>query len=266
MPELALDVITLTDILLYRNSTKVFNNLSCQVKRDKVTAIMGLNDLASRDILRLITGQMTPASGDVLVNNSKLKLSTVSKDPIHDKVGLVLGSNTLHEEINIYKNVALPLSFGCSLPVDIEKDLVLFSLELVGLRHISKLMPAQLSSGIRLRTALACAIVNHPVVLLLNDPFNIKDFDDAGISASMIKQIHESLNLSTLIVSNDVESTFAVADYVYILSNGGVIASGTPNQLRNKTDKKIVNFIKGQTTYSRLPDENASIQQDFLYE
>jgi len=266
MHDLALDVITLIDILLYRNGTKVFNKLSCQIKRDKITAIMGLDDLASRDILRLVTGQATPASGEILVNNSKLKLLRAKLDPMCEKIGLVLGSNTLAEEMNVYKNVALPLSIGHALPSDIEQDLVLFALELVGLRHTSKLMPQQLSNGMRLRISLAGAIVNHPSVLLLNEPFSVKDFDDAGISAAMLKQIHESLTLSTLIISNDVKATFAVADYVYILSKGAVIASGTPSQLCNNTETKVVNFITGQTTYGQLSNESTSIQQDFLYE
>ena len=118
-------------------------------------------------------------------------------------------------------------------------------LELVGLRGARDLMPSELSGGMARRVALARAIVLDPVLMMYDEPFTGLDPVTLGTIVTLIKELNESLGLTSIIVSHDIHETFSIADHVCILSEGKVMAEGSPKELKQSEDEFVKQFVNG---------------------
>ena len=118
-------------------------------------------------------------------------------------------------------------------------------LEAVGLRGARKLMPSELSGGMARRVALARAIVLDPMMIMYDEPFAGLDPITKGTIVTLIKQLNNVLGLTSIIVSHDVEETLSIADYVYVISEGEIIESGTPSSLRKSSSEWVKQFLNG---------------------
>jgi phospholipid/cholesterol/gamma-HCH transport system ATP-binding protein len=144
------------------------------------------------------------------------------------------------------------------------RDIVLMKLDAVGLRGARDLMPSEVSGGMARRVALARAIALDPDLVMYDEPFAGLDPISLGTAARLIRQLNDTLGLTSIIVSHDVEETFRIADHVIILANGGVAAQGAPAEVRNSADPLVHQFVNA------LPDgpvrfhyPGASIEDDF---
>ncbi|CAG0909788.1 unnamed protein product [Darwinula stevensoni] len=126
------------------------------------------------------------------------------------------------------------------------RDLVLMKLEAVGLRGACGLMPSQVSGGMARRVALARAIAMDPQLLMYDEPFAGLDPISLGTVAQLIKKLNNALNLTSVVVSHDVDETLQIADQVIILAGGRIAAQGTPEQIRNSDNPLVQQFIRAQ--------------------
>jgi phospholipid/cholesterol/gamma-HCH transport system ATP-binding protein len=116
-------------------------------------------------------------------------------------------------------------------------------LNAVGLRGARDLMPAQISGGMARRVALARAIALDPPLIMYDEPFAGLDPISLGITARLIRDLNNALGATSLLVTHDVEETFAIADYVYFIANGRIGAEGTPDELSRSTDPFVRQFL-----------------------
>jgi phospholipid/cholesterol/gamma-HCH transport system ATP-binding protein len=128
------------------------------------------------------------------------------------------------------------------------RDLVMMKLNAVGLRGARDLKPSQISGGMARRVALARAIALDPDLMMYDEPFAGLDPVSLGITAKLIRELNDALGITSLVVSHDLQETFSIADLVYILADGRIVASGSPAEIEANTDPLIHQFIKG------LPD------------
>ena len=126
------------------------------------------------------------------------------------------------------------------------RDIVLMKLELVGLRGARALMPSELSGGMARRVALARAIALDPILMMYDEPFTGLDPVTLGTIVSLIKELNSALNLTSVIVSHDIGETFSIADHVCILSEGKVMATGSPEELQNSDSPFVQQFVNGR--------------------
>jgi phospholipid/cholesterol/gamma-HCH transport system ATP-binding protein len=167
---------------------------------------------------------------------------------VRKKMGMLFQSGALLTDLNVFENVAFPLREHTQLPEQIMRDLVLLKLEAVGLRGARKMMPSQLSGGMARRVALARAIVLDPSMIMYDEPFTGLDPITKGTIVTLIKELNETMGLTSVIVSHDVDETLSIADYIYVISEGEIVESGTPNDLSTSTSKWMQQFLQG------LPD------------
>ena len=152
------------------------------------------------------------------------------------KMGMLFQFGALFTDQSVFENVAFPLREHTDLPEELLRDLVLMKLNAVGLRGARDLAPSEISGGMARRVALARAIALDPELMMYDEPFAGLDPISLGITANLIRTLNSALGATSILVTHDVPESFAIADYVYFLANGGVLAEGTPAELRASTD------------------------------
>lgn len=222
----------------------ILRDLSLQVPRGKITALMGASGGGKTTVLRLIGGQQRAKQGQVLVAGQDVgQMNAQQLYAMRRRMGMLFQFGALFTDMSVLDNVAFPLREHTDLPEDMVRDIVLMKLHAVGLRGARDLMPSQVSGGMARRVALARAIALDPDLVMYDEPFAGLDPISLGTAARLIRTLNDTLGLTSILVSHDLEETFHVADHVVILGAGGVAAQGTPDEVRQSTDPLVQQFI-----------------------
>jgi len=229
-----------------RGDNKIFTDVSMDFERGKITAIMGPSGTGKTTLLKLIGGQLRPAHGSVTVDGSNVhRLRRSELFVLRKRMGMLFQSGALLTDMNVYDNVAFPLREHTHLPESMIRTLVLMKLQAVGLRGARNLMPNELSGGMARRVALARAIALDPMMIMYDEPFTGQDPISKGVLVHLIKSLNETLGLTSIIVSHDVHETSAIADYIYVVSDGKVIGEGTPSEIQSSPSEWVQQFMDG---------------------
>ena len=229
-----------------RGNNKIFTDVSMDFERGKITAIMGPSGTGKTTLLKLIGGQLQPAQGIVTVDGSNVhRLRRSQLFNLRKRIGMLFQSGALLTDMNVFDNVAFPLREHTQLPESMIRTLVLMKLQAVGLRGARHLMPNELSGGMARRVALARAIALAPMMIMYDEPFTGQDPISKGVLVHLIKSLNVTLGLTTIIVSHDVHETSAIADYIYVVSDGKVIGEGTPMEIKHSSSEWVQQFMDG---------------------
>ncbi|MGQ4880346.1 ABC transporter ATP-binding protein [Billgrantia sp. LNSP4103-1] len=230
-----------------RAEKAIFRGVEMQIPRGRITAIMGPSGTGKTTLLKLIGGQLVPDVGRVLVDGQDVHaLSRRALFVLRRRMGMLFQSGALFSDLSVFENVAFPLRVHTDLPEAMIRDLVLMKLQAVGLRGARELMPAELSGGMARRVALARAIALDPDLVLYDEPFVGQDPISKGVLVQLIKKLNEALGLTSIVVSHDIQETLSIADYVYVIADGKVMAHGTPESLDVDEDPRVSQFVHGE--------------------
>ncbi|HEY2684555.1 MAG TPA: ABC transporter ATP-binding protein [Steroidobacteraceae bacterium] len=224
----------------------IFSGLDLAIPRGKITAVMGPSGTGKTTLLRLITGQLKADSGSVEVAGEDI--SRARRDELYvlrRRMGMLFQNGALLTDLSVFENVAFPLREHTDLPERLVRELVLTKLQAVGLRGAAQLMPSELSGGMGRRVALARAIVMDPEILIYDEPFVGLDPISLGVILRLIRRLNDVLHVTSIVVSHDVKEISSVADQVFLLSGGKVVASGTPADLRANPAPEVKQFVGG---------------------
>ena len=242
-------LVELCDLTFGYGERVILDNISLSVPRGKVTALMGASGGGKTTILRLIGGQNKAQSGQLLFDGQDVTpMNQTQIYAARRRMGMLFQFGALFADLSVFENVAFPLREHTDLPEALIRDIVLMKLNAVGLRGARDLMPSEVSGGMARRIALARAIALDPELVMYDEPFSGLDPISLGTAARLIRQLNDSMGLTSIFVSHEVEQTFAIADHVIILANGGIAAQGTPQQVRESTDPLVYQYINA------LPD------------
>ena len=243
-----------TDLLVsMRNASLSFGDrvildgIDIDIPRGKVTTIMGPSGTGKTTALRLITGQLTSSTGEVIVDGQNIaKLRRDELFELRKRMGMMFQSGALFTDLTVFENVAFPLREHTDLPESMIRDIVIMKLQAVGLRGARTLMPSELSGGMARRVALARAIALDPMVILYDEPFTGQDPITVGVIMQLIRKLNDSLGLTSIVVSHDVAEVSAISDYLYIISNGKVVERGTAQSLKDSQSEWVQQFLNGR--------------------
>jgi len=239
--------IRLRDVVFSRSGRRIFDGISLDIPKGRVTAIMGPSGTGKTTLLRLIGGQLRPDSGQVNVAGHDVpRLKRKALYQLREKMGMLFQSGALFTDLSVYENVAFPLRVHTSLPEDMIRDIVLMKLEAVGLRGARKLMPSELSGGMTRRVALARSIALDPELIMYDEPFAGQDPIAMGVLVKLIRDLNSSMGLTSVLVSHDVPESLSICHYACIIADGKVIGEGTPEELRAHPSERVQQFLEGQ--------------------
>jgi phospholipid/cholesterol/gamma-HCH transport system ATP-binding protein len=237
-------LIQLEDVHFGYGERPVLEGVSLKIPKGKVTALMGASGGGKTTVLRLIGGQYRANAGRVLFD--QIDIGASGREALYQarrRMGMLFQFGALFTDLSVFDNVAFPLIEHTTLPQDMVRDIVLMKLQAVGLRGARDLMPSQISGGMARRVALARAMVLDPELMMYDEPFAGLDPISLGTAARLIRQLNDTLGLTSIVVSHDLEETFHIADQVVILANGRIAAQGTPAQVRASTDPLVQQFV-----------------------
>lgn len=228
----------------YSSERLILDGINLVIPKGQVTAIMGASGGGKTTILRLIGGQYKAQSGHVLFDGNDIgKLSTQELMGVRRRMGMLFQFGALFTDLSVFDNVAFPLREITQLSESMIRDVVLMKLDAVGLRGAKDLMPSEISGGMARRVALARAIALDPELVMYDEPFAGLDPISLGTAARLIRRLNDAIGLTSIIVSHDLDETFQIADQVIVLANGGVVAQGTPDQVRRSSDPLVHQFV-----------------------
>ena len=240
------DLVTINQLMFSRGERKIFDGVSLRVPKGKITAIMGPSGIGKTTLLRLIGGQIYPESGEIWFDGHNIpSLSRKKLYQERKKMSMLFQSGALFTDLSVFDNVAFPLREHTDLDESLIRTLVLLKLEAVGLRGAASLMPSELSGGMARRAALARAIALDPDLIMYDEPFVGQDPITMGVLVELIRNLNQALGVTSVVVSHDVPEVMSIADWVYILANGKVIAYGSPKELRSNPDPQVQQFLLG---------------------
>lgn len=243
----------------------ILDDISLSVPRGKVTALMGASGGGKTTILRLIGGQSRAQSGEMLFDGQDVTpMDQKQLYAARRRMGMLFQFGALFADLSVFENVAFPLREHTDLPEALIRDIVLMKLNAVGLRGARDLMPSEVSGGMARRIALARAIALDPELVMYDEPFSGLDPISLGTAARLIRQLNDSMGLTSIFVSHELEQTFAISDHVIILANGKIATQGTPEQVRQSTDPLVYQYVNALSDGPvRFHYPGPSVEEDF---
>jgi phospholipid/cholesterol/gamma-HCH transport system ATP-binding protein len=225
----------------------VLRGINMKIPRGRVVAIMGISGSGKTTMLRLIGGQLKATRGTVTVDGQVVAdLDSAGLYRLRRKMGMLFQFGALFTDLTVFDNVAFQMREHTDLPESVIRDLVLLKLNAVGLRGAHDLMPSELSGGMARRVALARAIALDPMLIMYDEPFAGLDPISLGVAGTLLRRLNDALGATSIIVTHDVQESLKMVDYVYYLSEGVIVAQGTPAELRGSTQPLVHQFVWGE--------------------
>jgi phospholipid/cholesterol/gamma-HCH transport system ATP-binding protein len=239
--------IELKDVWFAYDRRQVLRGITMTVPRGKIVAIMGGSGCGKTTILRLIGGQLRPKRGRVLVaGQSVAELEPDALYALRRKFGMLFQFGALFTDMTVFENIAFPMRVHTDLPESMIRDLVLMKLDAVGLRGAAQLMPSELSGGMARRVALARAIALDPMLVMYDEPFAGLDPISLAVVGQLIRRLNDALGITSIVVTHDVYESLKMVDYLYFVSDGKIVAGGSPEEVRASADPFVRQFVDGQ--------------------
>ena len=229
------------------DSRPVLQGINMEMHRGQVVAIMGGSGCGKTTLLRLIGGQIRPTRGAVRVEGQAVhELDQDGLYQLRRRMGMLFQFGALFTDLSVFDNVAFQMREHTNLSAAMIRDIVMMKLHAVGLRGAHRLMPSELSGGMARRVALARAIALDPLLIMYDEPFTGLDPISLGVIRNLVRELNDALGSTSIVVTHDVQEALDVVDYVYYLSEGVMVAHGTPDQMRASQDPLVHQFVWGE--------------------
>lgn len=241
------NLIEIRDLSFAYSQRMVLKGINLSARRGQVIAIMGNSGCGKTTLLRLIGGALRPTHGLLLVNGVDMgKIDQEALYRLRRRMGTLFQFGALFTDMSVMDNVAFQLREHTDLPEEMIRDLVLMKLNAVGLRGAQDLMPSELSGGMARRVALARSIALDPALILYDEPFAGLDPISLGVTGNLIRRLTDTLGMTSVVVTHDVHESLKIVDYVYFVSEGVIVAQGTPAEIKASDLPYVHQFVHGE--------------------
>lgn len=266
MREKAWDI-QLEDLSVGYPGLVVLEGLNATLPAGKVSVILGGSGSGKSTLMRHVLGLSRPFSGRILLGHKDIfTLSSREFRSMRRRIGVLFQDGALLGSLTLGENVALPLKEHTRLHLDTIREVVRLKLRLVGLEDFAEFFPGQLSGGMRKRAGLARALVMDPPILLCDEPTSGLDPINAALMDQLLKNMNKHFGVTVVVVSHDLQSLFAIADYALVLHQGKAAFAGELEELKNTQDPYLRQFLDRKPGESSIPDlgEEHELVEDHL--
>jgi len=228
------------------NNHQVLKNLNLTIEKGHTQVIIGRSGCGKSVLLKHIVGLLRPDSGQVFVENQDIgQLREKQLNRLRLKIGMLFQGAALFDSLSVGENVGFVLREHSDVDELTIAKRVKESLALVGLRGIEELSPSQLSGGMKKRVGLARAICARPDIVLYDEPTTGIDPIMADAINTLIRQLHDKLEVTAIAVTHDMVSAYKIADRISMLYDGRIIESNSVENIKNTKDPVVQQFITG---------------------
>jgi phospholipid/cholesterol/gamma-HCH transport system ATP-binding protein len=239
-------MIQVIDVHRSFGSQQVLRGINLRVHKGEILAIIGRSGSGKTVLLRLIIGLVRPNRGQILIEGTDItQLSGRRLDRVRERFGMLFQGGALFDSMTVFDNVAFPLREKTELSSTEIAAQVQKMLENVGLVDMGYKFPAELSGGMKKRTALARALVTNPSIILFDEPTTGLDPILVHAIHQLIQETHDAFGYTAVIVSHEIPEVFDIATRVAVIHEGRIIAEGTPEMILHSPDPFIQQFISG---------------------
>ena len=239
--------ISIKDLEKTFGGRKVLDGVSLDIVKGEIFVIMGGSGSGKSTLLRTMTGAIKPDAGKIFFENKDVSTVNASEyEKIKKRFGVSFQSAALLDFLTVEQNVSLPLKEHTRLSDKVVSIIAKMKLNLVGLQGFETYLPSMLSGGMKKRVGLARAIAMDPEIIFYDEPTAGLDPVVCAVVDKLIKDLTQKLNLTSIVVTHNMESVFRLADRVAMLYHGRVLEVGTQEQIRNSPNAIIQQFIKGE--------------------
>jgi phospholipid/cholesterol/gamma-HCH transport system ATP-binding protein len=243
------NMVEVHDLAFSYGDLNIFRSLSMEVERGKITTILGASGCGKSTLLKLMGGQLAPERGKVILEGRNVhELDSAALYRLRLEIGMMFQTSGLFTDLSVFDNVAFPIRENFDVPADVLRQLVLMKLHAVGLRGARDMRPNDLSGGMTRRVALARAMATDPKLMMYDEPFAGLDPISLNHVGGLIRNLNDSLGLTSIVVTYDVKEALAVSDYVYVIGDGVVLGQGTSDEVARSDDPYLKQFLNA------LPD------------
>ncbi|MGX7949137.1 ABC transporter ATP-binding protein [Oleidesulfovibrio alaskensis] len=247
--------ITLQDVDVGYPHNIVLHNLHLTIPAGKITVVLGGSGCGKSTLLRHILGLQLPRRGRIYIGQDDLcAMNSEQLYSYRRNMGVLFQGGALLGSLTVGENVALPLMEHTRLDDETIRTVVRLKLSLVGLDNVMDMLPAQLSGGMRKRAGLARALALDPGILLCDEPSAGLDPITAAEVDQLITDMHDSLQMTILVVTHDLDSLYRIAQHVIVLHSGRVLFTGKTDDLRKSQDRYIRQFLERRPDARKTPD------------
>lgn len=241
------NLVEVSDLHFAYGDRKVLKGINLTIPRGKVVAILGVSGCGKSTLLHHFGGQLKPASGSIKVLGHEIP--TLGNDALYKirrQMGMMFQVSGLFSDLTVFDNLAFPMREHTDLSEEMIRELVLMKLQAVGLRGAHGLMPRDLSGGMERRVALARAIAIDPQLIIYDEPFAGLDPISLNIIANLIRKLNDALGVTSVVVTYDMSESLKIADYVYFIHNGVVVAQGEASEILESKDPFVYQFVNAK--------------------
>jgi phospholipid/cholesterol/gamma-HCH transport system ATP-binding protein len=258
-PADAAGIIDVRDLRVRYGEREILHGISFSVQAGETLVILGGSGSGKSTLLRTLIGLQRPASGEVWVCGRDLAaISTSELDELRKKMGMSFQGGALFGSLTVGENVALPLREHTRLDASTIEIVVRLKLEQVGLSGYENYMPSQLSGGMKKRAAVARAMAMDPQILFFDEPSaGLDPIIAAGID-DLILKLKKAFGMTIVVVTHELASAFRIADRMILIDRGNIVASGTPDEMKNNTLPRVRQF------FDRIPEPELTDEISYL--
>ncbi len=240
-------IIEVVDLVRKFGDRTVLDDISFNVRRGETVVIMGGSGCGKSTLLRHMIGSMKPTSGVVKLFGEEITMMKERElERVRLRFGMLFQSGALLASQTVGENVALPLLQHTDKSVDEIEEIVKQKLQMVGLTGFEDLKPDEISGGMKKRVGLARALALDPELLFSDEPTSGLDPIMTAVVDELTLKLTHGTHMTAVVVSHDMTSSFRIATRMIMLGHGGIVAQGTPDEIRNSPNPEVQQFIHGE--------------------
>ena len=240
-------MIKIIDLHKKFGKTEVLTGVNLTINKGEITAIIGRSGSGKTVLVKHIVGLLKPDKGHIFIDGDDItQVNERTLKKIRHRFGMLFQEAALFDSMTVAENVAFPLREHTKLSEREIKKIVREKLALVGLEGVENKMPSELSGGMKKRVGLARAIALEPEIIIYDEPTTGLDPVSSASIYELILNMEKQLKITSIIISHDVPTIFAIANKIAILSHGKIIAYDTSEKVIKSEHPEIKKFLTAQ--------------------
>ncbi len=250
------DLIEVCSLNSYYGGRPVLFDISLGIPDTQITVIMGVSGCGKTTLLRHLIGLKRTGPGQIMVDGQDMgKFNEEDMQSYRRRIGVLFQSGALFNSITVSENIAVPLKVHTRLAPETIHIMALIKLNLLGLAEFGAYMPSQLSGGMRKRAGLARALAMDPEILFVDEPSSGLDPITAAGLDRLILELRDTLGMTIIVVTHELESAFRIADRLIVMDRGRILAAGSPEEIRASQNERVLQFLESKADTAEVNTE-----------